>query len=371
MFFKGRVALHAILQAAGIGKGDEVVLPGFTCVVVPAAVQYTGATPRFYDVDPLSLNGDSVKATDLISDRTRAVIIQHNFGYPCYPGNLVELCKEKGILLIEDCAHAVGASWNNSPVGTIGDAAFCSLQWSKPATTGLGGIALINNDTLLESMEKVYASYAAPKKSNTLMLRFLAWSYNAFYNPKFYWVARGAYQQVAKLGMVQGSSTDEELTCGTMPKNYRSQYGDSRSGQLIAAMNIIDSWIEHRKTIADRYRSALASVGCLMMPELELSNPSPLRFPLLVKNREMILDEARARKIELGDWFNAPLHPKESKASCFGYVNGECANAEFVADHMINLPTHRHVSEKEADRIIGFILQRQDQLLSADFVDAQ
>jgi len=363
MFFKGRVALHAILQAAGIGEGDEVVLPGFTCVVVPAAVQYTGATPRFYDVDPVSLNGDPVKAADLISERTRAVIIQHNFGYPCDPSNLIELCKEKGIILIEDCAHAVGASWNNKPVGTLGDAAFCSLQWSKPATTGLGGIALINNDTLLESMKKVYASYATPGKSNTLMLRFLAWSYNTFYNPKLYWIARSAYQQVAKLGIVQGSSTEEELVCGIMPDNYRSQYGSSRHSQSSAAVKVIGSWIEHRNTIADRYRAALSSTGCLMMPEFELGNPSPLRFPVLVKNRELILSEAKAKKIELGDWFNAPLHPKESNASCFGYLNGECASAEFVASHMVNLPTHRHVSEKEADRIIDFILQRQDQLL--------
>ena len=90
-FIKGRVALYAILRAAGIGPGDEVLVPGFTCVVVAAAVGYTGARPVFYDIDPDTYNGDPVQAAARITDRTRAVIVQHTYGMPadlgdCKPG---------------------------------------------------------------------------------------------------------------------------------------------------------------------------------------------------------------------------------------------------------------------------------------------
>ena len=143
-FSKGRVALYALLRAAGIGPGDEVVLPGFTCVVVPAAVGYTGASPVYHDIDSRTFNGDPALAAAAIGPRTRALIVQHTFGLPADLGGLPQLCRERGVVLIEDCAHAIGATRDQRAVGTLGDAAFCSLQWSKPATIGLGGIARFN-----------------------------------------------------------------------------------------------------------------------------------------------------------------------------------------------------------------------------------
>ena len=253
-FFKGRVALHAILEAARIGHGDEVVMPGFTCVVVPAAVRYRGATPRFYDIDIDTFNGDPGKAVSLISDRTRAVIVQHNFGYPCNLGDLVDHCRTRGILLIEDCAHAVGASWNGHPVGTLGDAAFCSLQWSKPATTGLGGIALINDPALIEAMRVVKAAYSKPSLFDTTTLQILSWAYNRFYQPWIYWWARSAYRAIARFGFVHGSSSDSELTSGVMPTDYRMVYGEHRLHQARNALNRIGLDIEHRRRTANDIR---------------------------------------------------------------------------------------------------------------------
>ena len=91
-FIKGRVALFAILKAAGIGRGDEVLVPGFTCVVVPAAVCYTGATPVFFDIDRNTYNGNPLLAVKAITKQTKAILVQHTFGSPADMCNLHDVC---------------------------------------------------------------------------------------------------------------------------------------------------------------------------------------------------------------------------------------------------------------------------------------
>ena len=362
-FIKGRVALYALLKAAGVGPGDEILIPGFTCVVVPAAVQYSGAQPVFYDIDPATLNGCPISAAALIGPKTKVLILQHTFGMPADPGDLRKICRQRNIVLVEDCAHAIGACWESTPVGTLGDAAFCSFQWSKPVTTGLGGLARVNSSDLNEKLADVFdRDFKEPGLAGSLTLAFLSGLYNKFFRPSLYWVARDSYQKLARMHLVQGSSSEEELNDPRMPDKYCQKFGKIRLHQINKVLGEMISVIEHRRKIARIYIERLATWGAFMQTGPENADPTYLRFPVLVENREDILTQARLRRIELGDWFNAPLHPAVAQPSVFGYELGMCPHAERTAERIINLPTHKHVSARDAEIVLSFLEERRTQI---------
>ncbi|MGI0148096.1 MAG: DegT/DnrJ/EryC1/StrS family aminotransferase, partial [Thermoplasmata archaeon] len=125
-FWKGRVALYAILRTLEIGHEDEVILPAFTCVVVPNAVRFAGATPVYADIVPGGYNLDPAGVERAVTPRTRAIIVQHTFGIPADLDPLLEIARRHGLAVIEDCAHSLGSEYRERGVGTFGLAAFFS-----------------------------------------------------------------------------------------------------------------------------------------------------------------------------------------------------------------------------------------------------
>jgi len=362
-FIKGRVALYAILRAAGIGPGDEVLVPGFTCYVVPAAVGYTGAKPLFYDIEPATYNGDPHQAAALITPATRAVIVQHTFGMPMDLGALPEICKQRKVILVEDCAHAMGAETPAGPVGTLGDAAFSSLQWSKLATTGLGGLAHVSNARLESKLSEVFRDeIREPGALKSYKLAILSSLYNRFFRPSWYWRIRGVYHWLSERNVLYGSSTSSEFTEPNMPANYRERFGAPRAGQLRRVLAELPLQLDHRKRIAGIYSDWCREKGLFMQKTPPGCRSAHLRFPLLVERRDELLAAAQAERIEIGDWMNAPLHPQEATERTFGYKRGMCSIAEAVAARVINLPTHRHIDEDETERILGFLVRHEDQI---------
>jgi perosamine synthetase len=357
-FIKGRVALYAILRSFGLGHGDEVIVPGFTCTVVPAAIHYTGATPVFYDIDLKTLQGDPVLAEQAINDRTRAILVQHNFGTPAPLGALPDIAKKRGIFLIEDCAHAMGASSNGQPVGSLGDASFCSLQWSKPTTTGLGGIARIEDENIAAIMHHLKSDmFSEPSRMTSLSMRLLSSLYRSWYRPSWYWTAQGLYRWASVKGLVQGSSSNSELTSSEMPEGYRTLFGKTRRASMTKALNGLPDLLKHRHRIYSTYNTEFRQSHFWTPPVLPDNDiGAALRYPVLVENRSELLELARRSRIELGDWFNAPLHPDGCNSESFGYYSGACPHAEYASARLINLPTHRHVNEQLAKKIVEFVL---------------
>ena len=146
----GTVSLEIALTAAGIGPGDEVIVPPITFVASATAVVRVGAIPVFVDIDPLTidLNADHVEQS--ITERTRAIVAVHFAGHPVDLDRLVSLCDQHKLILIEDCAHAHGASWNEQRVGSFGSFGSFSFQASKNMTAGEGGILITSDPELAE-----------------------------------------------------------------------------------------------------------------------------------------------------------------------------------------------------------------------------
>jgi perosamine synthetase len=144
----GTAALHLALLGAGIGPGDEVILPSYVCVAPLHAIQYVGAKPRLADVDPATYNLDPADVRRRLTRRTRAIIVPHQFGLPADLDSLLAF----GIPLIEDCAQAIGARYRERPVGSLGAASIVSFYATKILTTGEGGMLLSRDRRLLARM---------------------------------------------------------------------------------------------------------------------------------------------------------------------------------------------------------------------------
>lgn len=151
----GTTTLETALRALGVGPGDEVIVPPYTFIATASAVRIVGATPVFADVelDTWNLSPAAVKAA--ISPRTKALIPVHFGGLPVDFARLRPLAERHGLALVEDAAHAHGASWNSQPVGALGTVGSFSFQSSKNMTAGEGGALLTNDPALAERLWSV------------------------------------------------------------------------------------------------------------------------------------------------------------------------------------------------------------------------
>jgi dTDP-4-amino-4,6-dideoxygalactose transaminase len=153
----GTVSLQLILRTLNIGFGDEVIVPALTFIATASAVAEVGAVPIFADVDPESLTIDADSVAQQITPRTRAVIGVHYGGYPFDFDRLLPLCRERGLSLIEDAAHAQGTAWRGTRVGALGVFGSFSFQESKSLPSGEGGIILTNDEALAERAQLLHS----------------------------------------------------------------------------------------------------------------------------------------------------------------------------------------------------------------------
>ncbi len=144
----GTLALAAALRAAGVGVGDEVIVPPYTFIATASAALFVGAVPTFADVEPDTHLIDPASVERAITDRTKAIIAVHLAGSVANLDALNKLAETHGLTLIEDAAQATGAAWRGRPVGAIGDLGTFSFQSSKNITAGEGGIVVSDDDRL-------------------------------------------------------------------------------------------------------------------------------------------------------------------------------------------------------------------------------
>ena len=144
----GTAALHLSLISLGIGKGDEVILPGFVCTAPLNAIYYVGATPVIAEVDRLTFNVDVKDMKKRITKKTKAIIIPHMFGLPSDMEDISSL----GIPIIEDCAHSIGSRYKDNYAGSFGALSIFSFYATKVMATGEGGMVLSDNEQLIAAI---------------------------------------------------------------------------------------------------------------------------------------------------------------------------------------------------------------------------
>ena len=353
-FYKGRVALFAALKALGIKPGDEVILPGFTCVVVPNAISYLGAKPVYADIDPATYNIDPRRISENITGRTRAIIAQHTFGIPAEMTEIRELAGNHGLYVIEDSCHAVGSRYKGREVGTFGDAAFFSSQWSKPVTTGFGGWVKINNPELKEKMDEIYSTFSNPSLKDDMSLRLQYFLHAVLLKPSLFWFAQDTYRTLTKYGIVAGSSSNDELQ-SRMPANYERTMTPWQKNTLEQKLADIPAVIKHRKEVVAQYEKLLPAAGIAPLKLPDCLETVFLRYPVPVKDKARVMELAKRNRIEMGDWFSSPVHPNLSGWEKISYEKGMCPHAEKACEQVVNLPTHKGIGAQEIEKTFGFI----------------
>jgi perosamine synthetase len=142
----GTVAVHLALLAAGVGPGDEVIVPTLTYVASANPVLYCGATPVFVDAEPATWNLDPEAVTAAVTPRTKAIVVVHLYGHPADMDPILAVAREHGIAVVEDAAEAHGAEYRGRRVGGLGDVGTFSFYGNKIITTGEGGMVTCDSD---------------------------------------------------------------------------------------------------------------------------------------------------------------------------------------------------------------------------------
>jgi dTDP-4-amino-4,6-dideoxygalactose transaminase len=170
-FYRGRVALGALLRALNLKAGDEVLLQAFTCLAVPSPIVGLGLRPVYLDITRRSYNLDPDQMEGRITGRTRAIIVQHTFGIPAEMAAIIALAKKHKLAVIEDCCHVLGSRYQGEDLGCIGDAAFYSYEWGKPFVIGLGGAAVVHSPELSQKVRSLYEKFVFPPLKDRILDR--------------------------------------------------------------------------------------------------------------------------------------------------------------------------------------------------------
>ncbi len=345
-YWKGRVALYALLKAMKVGKGDEVILPGFTCVVVANAIKYLGAKPIYIDVDKSTMNPSINHFVNAISPKTKVIISQNTFGLSTQVDEIAALAKEKGIYSIEDCTHGFGGLFKNKPNGSYCDAAFFSTQWNKPFSTGIGGFASVNNLKLIPELETVNQSLSQPTLKDGMVLSALLFARDNILNASNYQRLRSVYRWLSKNNLVIGSSEGQELNSVEVPRDYFKIMGNVQYKKGVKSISSMELLLETRKKNATIYSDFLAKHNKYRVEKSLHNDHAFLKYPMLVNERTSFENKAEKAMIELGDWFCTPLYPIQNNLEIWDLDINDIPNASKLSKQIVNLPTDTNDPQK-------------------------
>ena len=160
----GTVAVHLALLAAGVGPGDEVIVPTLTYVASANPILYQGATPVFVDSEPETWNMDPEAVASAITPRTKAIVVVHLYGHPADMDPIVAVAREHGVAVVEDAAEAHGAEYKGRRAGALGDVATFSFYGNKIITTGEGGMVLCDDDAVATLVRQLRGQGQDPQR---------------------------------------------------------------------------------------------------------------------------------------------------------------------------------------------------------------
>ncbi len=312
-------ALHIANRALGIGPGDEVICPSLTFVASPNTIMLAGARPVFADIaafDDFGLSPEDVERR--VTPRTRAIHVLHYAGAPCGMDGIMAVAGRHGLRVIEDCAHAPGASHEGRPVGTIGDFGCFSFFSNKNMTTGEGGM-LTTGDEALAEKARLMRSHGM----TTLTLD-------------------------RHLGRAHSYDVIEEGF------NYR--FDEMRAAIGLAQLDKLPEANRRRRDIFRLYRQRLAAVPGLAVayPEDDTGCVHHI-LPVLLPGgvgRDLFMDAMKARGVQTSIHY-PPSHLFDFYRRNFGHGEGDLPVTEAAMEREITLPLYPAMTEEDVDYVCG------------------
>ncbi len=313
----GTAALHIALLASGVNKGDEVVIPSLTFVADLNVVELVGAKPVLADCESFDNWNVSAKTVEqVVTDKTKAVIIVHYAGYPCDMEDIIKLCRKRNIFLIEDCAHSPGALYKSTYTGCFGDFGCFSFFTNKNLSVGEGGMIVSKSKALIEK-----AGYLRSHGMTSLTL-------NRFKE-------RAVSYDVVMPGL-----------------NYRID--EFRSAIGLVQLKKLKKANLYREKLVKRYREKLAQIHEVTVPFLNLNEDIYKSayhiMPILLDkkvNRNIVIEKLKERGVQTS------IHYHSFRE--FSYYKNKlnaCPIAEEISARELTLPLHTLMSFEDVDYVV-------------------
>ncbi len=314
--------LHLVLAALKLEPGDEVITTPMTFAATLNTIVLAGGTPALVDVAPGGYNIDVSRLAQAVTPRTRAILPVHFAGLPVDLDPLYRLAEGRGLRVIEDAAHAVGAEYQGRRIGAFGDTQVFSFHPNKNMTTGEGGCVTTRDDALA---------------ADIALLRF-------------HGMDREAWNRFGK----SGSQHYEIVAPG-----YKYNMMDIQAALGLHQLPKLDGFIARRAALAQRYRAILADWPQWTLPQAPayahrhawhlfapLINPEAAGM-----DRDAFMQGMKARNIGTGLHYRA-VHLYPYYAERFGFKRGDFPNAEAISDRIVSLPLFPTMTEADQDRVV-------------------
>lgn len=314
-------ALHIACQIAGVGEGDEVITTPITFAASANCALYCGGRPVFADIDPQTYNIDPASVKEHMNERTKAVVAVDFTGQAVQVDELLAMCREKGIVLIEDAAHSIGTIYKDRPVGSVADITTFSFHPVKTITGGEGGAILTNNPEYYQKA-LLYRSHGITRDASLME-----------HTPDGPWY----YEQIA-LGM-----------------NYRMT--DMQAALIISQLDKLPRFSARRKEIVARYNEAFEALAEItVQQEIPESDTTRHLYILRIKPELLTIDRAQffaalgaeniCCNVHYIPTYYFPYYER------LGYKKGLCPNAEKLYEEIITLPLYYAMSDQDVEDVI-------------------
>ncbi|HDX9660668.1 TPA: UDP-4-amino-4,6-dideoxy-N-acetyl-beta-L-altrosamine transaminase [Bacillus toyonensis] len=319
-FSNGTAALHAACYAAGITEGDEVITTPMTFVASANCILYQGGKPIFADIDNETYNISPKSIEEKITNKTKAIIPVHFTGQPVELNAIQKIAKENNLIIIEDAAHALGATYKNKKIGSIGDMTMFSFHPVKHITTGEGGVITTNNPLFYEKLIQ-FRTHGIERNPQKLLENHGPW-----------------YYEMQFLGY-----------------NYRLT--DIQAALGLSQLSKLDSFIKIRKKYVDIYNKEFSSLSEIIIPKQLPQTSSSwhlyiirLNTKLLKCNRKEVYEALQRENIGVNvHYIPVHLQPFYQK---LGFEKGICPQAENVYEEIITLPLFPKMTEADVWDVI-------------------
>lgn len=303
----GTDAITLSLLACGIGPGDEVVTSPLTATFSALAISRAGARPVFADVDPKTLNLSPERVREKLTKATRALLPIHLYGNPCDLPALTALAKEAGLVVIEDACQAHGARLSGKALGTWGHAGSFSFYPTKNlGAMGDGGM-IVTEDA-----------------------------------------DRAALLRRLRNGGQKNRYLHEEV-------GVNSRLDEIQAALLRVKLKALPTWNERRRTLAERYRAALAGTPLTLLSTLDSAEPCFHLFVVRTPERDRLRDYLSASGVETLIHYPIPAHLQPAYRG-LGQGEGSCPESERAAKEVLSLPLYPELTESQVDEVARAVI---------------
>jgi perosamine synthetase len=357
----GRMAFHYILRALDLPAGSEIIFPALTFWVVPEVARRNGLRPVFVDVDPSTFNLDPAKVEVALTERTRAIVPTHLYGMPCAMNEVMKIAEKYDLVVIEDCAQAVGARYRGRTVGTFGTASFFSFQLLKGINTYGGGMVLTNDVALSRSVRAQVLQ--EPAQSLPDLARRFAAGYGArvAVSPKAFtfW----GYPLQATLSLLGHDDLSRFVwekirPLEQFPRTYNQKYSNVQALLGLRGLANLARHNERSRAHAAQYTRGLIDCRNIQTPRVPADVEHVFyQYCVYTSDSSLLSQWAIRRGIDI-----ETTHVDVcSKLELFKEFRAECPGAE-ATEKALQLPVYSRLRDSDIDRVLRVVREASSSL---------